>query len=108
MQTDTPQSLRARVFAVAGAVQQSGMVAGFIAAPVLHSLFASAALSTSSLALGVAALLGILVIADRRAIQAVQPARSTEALWAPIARGRLLPVAATEWGECAWTAKDLS
>lgn len=108
VQTDTPQSIRGRVFAIAGAVQQSGMVAGFIAAPVLQSLFASAALPTSSLALGAAALLGILVIADRRAVQAVQPPQSTEALWAPVARGRLLPVAATEWGECAWTAKDLS
>jgi len=108
VQTDTPQSLRGRVFALAGAVQQSGMVAGFIAAPVLQSLFAGVALRTSSLALGAAALLGILVIADRRAVQAVQPPHSTEALWAPVARGRLLPVAATEWGECAWTAKDLS
>ena len=32
VQTDTPQSLRGRVFALAGAIQQSGMVAGFIAA----------------------------------------------------------------------------
>jgi MFS family permease len=108
VQTDTPQSLRGRVFALAGAVQQSGMVAGFIAAPVLQSLFAGAALPTSSVALGAAALLGILVIADRRATQAVQPPHSTEALWAPVARGRLLPVGATELGECAGTAKDLS
>jgi hypothetical protein len=108
VQTDTPQSLRGRVFAVASAVQQSGMVAGFIAAPILERLFAGAALPTSSLALGAAALLGILVIADRGAPQAVQQPRTTEALWAPAANARLFPVAANEWGECAWTAKDLS
>jgi MFS family permease len=107
VQTDTPQSLRGRVFALASAIQQSGMVAGFIAAPILHSLFANAALSTSSLALGAAALLGVLVIADRRAAQAVQPPQRAETLWAPVALGRMLPVAAAEWGECAWTAKDL-
>jgi hypothetical protein len=70
-------------------------------------LFADAALSTSSLALGAAALLGVLVIADRRAAQAVQPPQRAETLWAPVALGRMLPVAAAEWGECAWTAKDL-
>ncbi len=76
VQTDTPQSLRGRVFALAGAIQQSGMVAGFIAAPILQTLFANAALRTSSLGLGAAALLGVLVIGDRHAAQAVQP--STE------------------------------
>jgi MFS family permease len=86
VQADTPQSLRGRVFAVAGAVQQSGMVAGFIAAPVLQSFSVGAALPTSSFALVAASLLGMLVIADRRAVQAVQPARSMEVLWAPVAR----------------------
>jgi hypothetical protein len=62
------------------------MVAGFIAAPVLQSFSVGAALPTSSFALVAASLLGMLVIADRRAIQAVQPARSMEVLWAPVAR----------------------
>jgi MFS family permease len=108
VQAETPQSLTGRVFAVAGAVQQSGMVAGFVAAPVVQRLFIGAAFPASSLALGAAALLGMLVIADRRAVRAVQPARREAALWAPIARGRLLPVAAADWGECAWTAPDLA
>jgi hypothetical protein len=73
VQTDTPRSLTGRVFAVAGALQQSGMVLGFVAAPVLQKLFPGAALPTSSLALGAAAVLGMLVIADRRGLQAVQP-----------------------------------
>jgi MFS family permease len=106
VQTDTPQSLRGRVFALAGAIQQSGMVAGFIAAPILQTLFANAALRTSSLALGAAALLGILVIGDRRATQAVQPPQRTETLWAPIGLGRILPAAAAERGKSAWTAKE--
>ena len=106
VQTDTPQSLRGRVFALAGAIQQSGMVAGFIAAPILQTLFANAALRTSSLALGAAALLGVLVIGDRRAAQAVQPPQRTEALWAPIALGRMLPLPAAERGESAWITKD--
>jgi MFS family permease len=73
VQTDTPRSLNGRVFAVAGALQQSGMVLGFIAAPVLQGLFAGTALPTSSLAFGAAAVLGMLVIADRREIHAVRP-----------------------------------
>ncbi len=73
VQTETPHSLTSRVFAVAGALQQSGMVLGFIAAPLLQKLFPGAALPTSSLALGGAAVLGMLVIADRRALRAVQP-----------------------------------
>ena len=97
VQTDTPQSLsRGRVFALAGAIQQSGMVAGFIAAPILQTLFANAALRPSSLAFGAAALLGVLVIGNRRAARAVQPSQRAEALWAPIALGRMLPVAAAE------------
>jgi MFS family permease len=107
VQAQTPQSLRGRVFAVAGAVQQSGMVAGFIAAPVVQSLFGGAALPTSSVALGGAALLGILVIGNRRAVQAAQPPRTTEAPWMPAARGRPLPAASTERGERARTADDL-
>jgi MFS family permease len=104
VQTDTPQSLRGRVFALAGAIQQSGMVAGFIAAPVLQTLFANAALRTSSLALGAAALLGVLVIGHRRGAQAVQPPQLAETLWAPIALGRMLPATAAER---APTARDL-
>jgi MFS family permease len=107
VQADTTQSLRGRVFAVAGAVQQSGMVAGFIAAPILERLFAGAALPTSSFALGAAALLGILVIADGRTPQPVEQPRNAEALWAPAANARVLPVAANEWSERASTAKDL-
>jgi MFS family permease len=80
VQANAPKSIRGRVFAVAGAVQQSGMVAGFIAAPILQSVFAGAALPTSCLALGAAALLGLLVIADRRAAHAVQPGRRMEVL----------------------------
>jgi MFS family permease len=73
VQADTPRSLSGRVFAVAGAVQQTGMVAGFAAAPLL----AGVALPTSSIALGAAAVVGTLVIAYRRPVQAVHAAGNT-------------------------------
>lgn len=107
VQTDTPRSLSGRVFAVAGAAQQTGMVAGFAAAPLLQGLTANAALPASSLALGVAALLAMLVIASRRGVHVVEPARNTEAFWAPVAHGRPLSTAANKRGERAWAAKDL-
>jgi MFS family permease len=82
-QAETTRSLRARIFAVAGAVQQSGMVAGFLAAPVLQGLSENAGLPTSSLAFGAAAVLALLVIARPRAAGAAQPPPATDVPWAP-------------------------
>lgn len=76
VQTDTPRALSARVFALAGAVQQTGMVAGFVTAPILQRTVPGAALMTTSCALGASALIATLVIADRRARRA--PRRPTE------------------------------
>ena len=75
VQTETPRGLLGRVFALAGAVQQTGMVAGFVAAPILQRTMADAALPASSLALGGAAFVALLVVGTRRnpSIQQAEP-----------------------------------
>jgi len=65
VQTETPQDLLGRVFALAGAVQQTGMVVGFVAAPILQRAMADAALPASSSALGGAACVALLVFGTR-------------------------------------------
>ncbi len=66
VQTETPQSLLGRVFALTSALQQTGMVVGFVAAPILQRTLADAALPASSLTLGAAAFVALLVIGTRR------------------------------------------
>jgi MFS family permease len=66
VQAEAPRALSGRVFALAGAVQQTAMVAGFVTAPILQRTLADTALSTSGLALGASALIAMLVIAPRR------------------------------------------
>jgi MFS family permease len=66
VQDEAPLPAVDRVFAVAGAVQQTGMVAGFLAAPLLQSLVPHASLRPTALALAVAAALAALAIARER------------------------------------------
>lgn len=66
VQTETPQNLLGRVFALTGALQQTGMVVGFVAAPILQRTMTDAALPASSLAFGAAAIVALLVIRTRR------------------------------------------
>jgi MFS family permease len=63
VQNHTPRRLSARVFALAGSIQQAGMVAGFLLAPVLQQTAPNAAFPASSLALGASALIATIVIA---------------------------------------------
>jgi hypothetical protein len=67
-----------RVFAVAGAVQQTGMVAGFLAAPLLQSLLPQTSLRATAVALALAAGLAVFVVARERA-ETASPAVSADA-----------------------------
>jgi MFS family permease len=60
VQESAPQAALDRVFAVAGALQQSAMILGFLAAPLLHR---GAAFRVSAVALALAAGVGALVVA---------------------------------------------
>lgn len=58
----TPRTLRARVFSLAGAIQQMGMVVGILLAPLVQHTRPGTALHSSSIALGGAALIAALSI----------------------------------------------
>jgi MFS family permease len=78
VQSEATPALSGRVFALAGAVQQTAMVAGFVAAALLQRTVADTALPTSSLFLGASALIAVLVLSARRAVPGGLRARSPD------------------------------
>jgi MFS family permease len=91
VQAEAPRALSGRVFALAGAVQQTAMVVGFATAPILQRTFADAALPTSSLALGASALIALLVIARRRGTRGEQAeSHGRPVAWEPAIRSSRL------------------
>ena len=74
VQREAPSLLSGRVFALAGAVQQTAMVAGLVAAPILQRAMPDDALSVSGLALGVSAVVALLVLVERRPAAAARQA----------------------------------
>jgi MFS family permease len=107
VQSEAPTRMVDRVFAVAGAVQQSGMVVGFVVAALLQHTLPGTALRITSLSLVAAAGLGLLAIGGHRREDEVD---SVLAASEPISPGRIpvvIPSVAADWGECAWTAADI-
>ena len=76
VQASAPGRVVDRVFAVAGAMQQTAMVVGFVAAPILQRVLPESSLRVSAVALGLAAAVAALVVARERsepATSAVTP-----------------------------------
>jgi MFS family permease len=75
VQAAAPRAALDRVFAVAGALQQSAMVVGFVAAPLVQRAWPQGALRVSACSLGMAAVVAVLVLARERRVPAAPAVR---------------------------------
>ncbi len=108
VQAEAPKRALDRVFAVAGAVQQSGMVVGFLVAPLLEETLPGTSLRITSIALVAAALFGVLTIGAHREREAGQPRFVTSRPLPVQGNPPPIPAVGADWGECAWTASDIA